>query len=43
VISEWKTLQKKVEKFMVKKSGESGKSGKIEKWRNFWSKVENFI
>jgi hypothetical protein len=28
-----------VEKFMVKKSGESGE---IEKWRNFLSKVEKF-
>ncbi len=28
---------------MVRKSGESGESGEIEKWRNFWSKVEKFI
>jgi hypothetical protein len=28
---------------MVKKSGESGESGEIEKWRNFLAKVEKFI
>jgi hypothetical protein len=28
---------------MVKKSGESGESGEIEKWRNLMSKVEKFI
>ncbi len=28
---------------MVKKSGESGESGEIEKWRNLLSKVEKFI
>jgi hypothetical protein len=32
-----------VEKFIVKKSGESGESGEIGKWRNFLSKVEKFI
>jgi hypothetical protein len=28
---------------VVKKSGESGESGEIEKWRKFLSKVEKFI
>jgi hypothetical protein len=28
---------------MVKKSGESGESGEIEKWRNFLAKVEKVI
>jgi hypothetical protein len=28
---------------VVKKSGESGESGEIEKWRNFLAKVEKFI
>jgi hypothetical protein len=32
-----------VEKFIVKKSGESGESGEIGKWRKFLSKVEKFI
>jgi hypothetical protein len=32
-----------VEKIMVKKSGKSGESGEIEKWRNFLAKVEKFI
>jgi hypothetical protein len=28
---------------MIKKSGESGESGEIEKWKKFLSKVEKFI
>ena len=47
VISERRTLQNKsgenYRQLVVKKSGESGESGEIEKWRNFLAKVEKFI
>ncbi len=43
VTSERRTLQIKSGEIYGQKSGESGESGEIEKWRNLWSKVEKFI